>query len=375
MVSQELKHLPYGDLAIISMSGCEDISKQVDYYLTQWRGVPEEKSFVVPGICPRFGTGESKGILNHTARGLDAYIICDCFNYGVTYKMYGQTVPMSPDDHFQDLKRIIATIGSKARRITVIMPMLYEGRQHRRTSRESLDCAVALQELVNMGVKNIITFDAHDTRVQNAIPLDGFDNVHPTYQMIKAIVRDVPDIKLDREHTMIISPDEGAMGRCIYFSSVLSLDMGVFYKRRNYSVIENGRNPIVAHEFLGNDIGGKDVIVVDDMISSGESMFDIAVKLKELGAKRVFVFSTFGLFVEGLGKFDEFHKKGIIERVFTTNLIYNPPELLKKEWYSNVNMSKYIAYLVDNLNYDNSISSLLNPVDRINNFLKKHNIK
>ena len=375
MVSQELKHLPYGDLAIISMSGCEDISKQVDYYLTQWRGVPEEKSFVVPGICPRFGTGESKGILNHTARGLDAYIICDCFNYGVTYKMYGQTVPMSPDDHFQDLKRIIATIGSKARRITVIMPMLYEGRQHRRTSRESLDCAVALQELVNMGVKNIITFDAHDTRVQNAIPLDGFDNVHPTYQMIKAIVRDVPDIKLDREHTMIISPDEGAMGRCIYFSSVLSLDMGVFYKRRNYSVIENGRNPIVAHEFLGNDIGGKDVIVVDDMISSGESMFDIAVKLKELGAKRVFVFSTFGLFVEGLEKFDEFHKKGIIERVFTTNLIYNPPELLKKEWYSNVNMSKYIAYLVDNLNYDNSISSLLNPVDRINNFLKKHNIK
>lgn len=375
MVSQELKHLPYGDLAIISMSGCEDISKQVDYYLTQWRGVPEEKSFVVPGICPRFGTGESKGILNHTARGLDAYIICDCFNYGVTYKMYGQTVPMSPDDHFQDLKRIIATIGSKARRITVIMPMLYEGRQHRRTSRESLDCAVALQELVNMGVKNIITFDAHDTRVQNAIPLDGFDNVHPTYQMIKAIVRDVPDINLDREHTMIISPDEGAMGRCIYFSSVLSLDMGVFYKRRNYSVIENGRNPIVAHEFLGNDIGGKDVIVVDDMISSGESMFDIAVKLKELGAKRVFVFSTFGLFVEGLEKFDEFHKKGIIERVFTTNLIYNPPELLKKEWYSNVNMSKYIAYLVDNLNYDNSISSLLNPVDRINNFLKKHKIK
>lgn len=374
MSNIDFKHTPYGDLAIVSMRGCEDISAKVDYYLKQWRDIPEDETFVVSANCPRFGTGEAKAVLNHTARGLDAFIICDCFNYNVTYKMYGQTVPMSPDDHFQDLKRIIATIGSKARRITVIMPMLYEGRQHRRTSRESLDCAVALQELVNMGVKNIITFDAHDTRVQNAIPLDGFDNVHPTYQMIKAIVRDVPDIKLDREHTMIISPDEGAMGRCIYFSSVLSLDMGVFYKRRNYSVIENGRNPIVAHEFLGNDIGGKDVIVVDDMISSGESMFDIAVKLKELGAKRVFVFSTFGLFVEGLEKFDEFHKKGIIERVFTTNLIYNPPELLKKEWYSNVNMSKYIAYLVDNLNYDNSISSLLNPVDRINNFLKKHNI-
>lgn len=375
MVTEELKHMPYGDLAIVSMRGCEEISKNVDYYLTQWRGMPEDSSFVIPGVCPRFGTGESKGVLHHTARGLDAYIICDCFNYGVTYKMYGITVPMSPDDHFQDLKRIISTIGTKARRITVIMPMLYEGRQHRRSGRESLDCAIALQELVSMGVKNIITFDAHDTRVQNAIPLDGFDNVHPTYQMIKALIRDVPDIKLDREHTMIVSPDEGGMGRCIYYSSVLGLELGMFYKRRNYSIIVNGRNPIEAHEFLGNDINNKDVIIVDDMISSGESMFDIAVKLKEKGAKRIFIFATFGLFVEGLTKFDEFYDKGIIEKIFTTNLIYNPPELLERKWYSNVNMSKYIAYLVDRLNYDNSISNLLNPVDRINAFLKKHNQK
>jgi len=255
------------------------------------------------------------------------------------------------------------------------MPMLYEGRQHKRTARESLDCAIALQELSNMGVHNIITFDAHDPRVQNAIPLGGFDNVRSTYQMIKALVRDVPDIKLDREHTMIISPDEGGVGRCIYYSSVLGLELGMFYKRRNYSVVINGKNPIEAHEFLGNDINGKDVIVVDDMISSGESTFDIAVQLKERGAKRIFIFSTFGLFVEGLKKFDEYYEKGYIEKVFTTNLIYNPPELLEKPWYSNVNMSKYIAYLIDRLNYDNSISSLLNPVDRINNFLIKKGFK
>ena len=374
-LADHFKHLPYGELAVISMRGCEDICSRVDYYLSQWRDLPKDESFVIPASCPRFGTGESKGVLNHTARGLDAYIICDCFNYGVTYEMYGKTVPMSPDDHFQDLKRIISTMGSKARRITVIMPMLYEGRQHRRTTRESLDCAMALQELSNMGVHNIITFDAHDPRVQNAIPLGGFDNVRSTYQMIKALVRDVPDIQLDRDHTMIISPDEGGVSRCIYYSSVLGLEMGMFYKRRNYSIIVNGKNPIEAHEFLGNDINGKDVIVVDDMISSGESTFDIAVQLKERGAKRIFVFSTFGLFVEGLDKFDEYHKKGYIEKVFTTNLIYNPPELLEKPWYSNVNMSKYIAYLIDRLNYDNSISSLLNPVDRINNFLVKKGFK
>ncbi len=375
MASVDFKHTPYGDLAIISMRGCEDISSKVDYYLKQWRSASEDESFVIPANCPRFGTGEAKGVLNHTARGLDAYIICDCFNHGVTYKMYGQTVPMSPDDHYQDLKRVIAAFGGKARRITVIMPMLYEGRQHRRTKRESMDCALALQELVNMGVKNIITFDAHDPRVQNAIPLDGFDNVQAAYQMIKSLLRSVPDIHLDREHTMVVSPDEGSMGRCIYYSSVLGLELGMFYKRRNYSIVVNGKNPIEAHEFLGADVTGKDLILVDDMISSGESMLDIAEKLKERGAKRIFIFSTFGLFVEGYDKFDEYYEKGYIDKIFTTNLIYNEPELLEKPWYCNVNMSKYIALLIDTINLDNSISKLLDPADRIKRLVEEYNAK
>ncbi len=365
-------HAPFGDLAIISMAGCEEVSSQVDYYLLKWREDEGEESYVVKGSCPRFGTGEAKGSLNHTARGLDVYIIVDCFNYGVRYKMYGESVPMSPDDHYQDLKRVIGALQGKAKRITVIMPMLYEGRQHRRTSRESLDCALALQELVNMGVKNIITFDAHDPRVQNAIPLDGFDNVQATYQMIKALLKTVPDIVFDRDHTMIVSPDEGGMGRCIYYSSVLGLPLGMFYKRRNYSVVVNGRNPIEAHEFLGDDVKGKDLILVDDMISSGDSMLDIAVKLKEKGARRIFIFSTFGLFVEGLEKFDEYYEKGLIDKVFTTNLIYQTPELLKRDWYCSVNMSKYIAYLIDTLNHDNSISKLLNPIDRIKKIREKY---
>lgn len=372
MSSINFKHTPYGDLALISMRGCEDIASQVDYYLKDWRNIDEDQSFVIDANCPRFGTGEAKAVLNHSARGLDAFIICDCFNYNVTYKMYGQTVPMSPDDHFQDLKRIIAAFGGKARRITVIMPMLYEGRQHRRTARESMDCALALQELVSMGVKNIITFDAHDPRVNNAIPLDGFDNVQAAYQMIKALLRSVPDVKLDREHTMIVSPDEGGMGRCIYYSSVLGLDLGMFYKRRNYSIIVNGKNPIEAHEFLGNDIVGKDLILVDDMISSGESMLDIAAKLKEKGAGRIFVFSTFGLFVDGLEKFDQYYENGLIDRVFTTNLIYQTPELLSREWYCSVNMSKYIALIVETLNNDNSISKLLNPADKIKAAVAKY---
>ena len=373
MSAIDFKHTPYGDLAIISMRGCEDISSKVDYYLKQWRNAKEDESFVIPANCPRFGTGEAKGVLDHTARGLDAYIICDCFNHGVTYKMYGQTVPMSPDDHYQDLKRVIAAFGGKARRITVIMPMLYEGRQHRRTKRESMDCALALQELINMGVKNIITFDAHDPRVQNAIPLDGFDNVQAAYQMIKALLKNVPDIYLDREHTMVVSPDEGGMGRCIYYSSVLGLELGMFYKRRNYSVIINGKNPIEAHEFLGADVKGKDLILVDDMISSGESMLDIAARLKEKGANRIFIFSTFGLFVEGYDKFDEYYENGYIDKIFTTNLIYNEPELLEKPWYCNVNMSKYIALLIDTLNCDNSISKFLDPADRINKIMEKYN--
>ena len=372
MSSVEFKHTPYGDLAIISMRGCEDISSKVDYYLKEWRGAKDDETFVIEPSCPRFGTGEAKAVLNHTARGLDAFIICDCFNYSVEYKMYGRSVPMSPDDHFQDLKRVIAAFGGKARRITVIMPMLYEGRQHRRTTRESMDCAMALQELVSMGVKNIITFDAHDPRVNNAIPLDGFDNVQAAYQMIKALLKEVDDIKLDRDHTIIVSPDEGGMGRCIYYSSVLGLDLGMFYKRRDYSKIVNGRNPIVAHEFLGSDITGKDLILVDDMISSGDSMLDIAKILKKMGAGRIFIFSTFGLFVEGLEKFDEYYENGLISKVFTTNLIYQSPELLSREWYCSVNMAKYIALLVDTLNKDNSISKLLDPVDRIKNKLKEY---
>ncbi len=372
MASIDFKHTPHGDMAIVSMRGCEDISAKVDYYLKQWNNAPEDGSFVISANCPRFGTGEAKAVLNHTARGLDAFIICDCFNYNVTYKMYGMTVPMSPDDHFQDLKRIIAAFGGKARRISVIMPMLYEGRQHRRTSRESMDCAMALQELVSMGVKNIITFDAHDPRVNNAIPLDGFDNVQAAYQMIKALLKTVPDIKLDREHTMIVSPDEGGMGRCIYYSAVLGLELGMFYKRRNYSVVVNGRNPIEAHEFLGNDIVGKDLILVDDMISSGESMLDIAAKLKEKGANRIFIFSTFGLFVEGLEKFDDYYERGLIDKIFTTNLIYQTPELLSREWYCSVNMAKYIALIIDTLNNDNSISKLLDPVDKIKSLVEKY---
>lgn len=375
MAKIDFKHTPYGDLALISMKGCEDIASKVDYYLKNWREADENDTFIVQPHCPRFGTGEAKAVLKHTARGIDAYILCDCFNYSVEYKMYGKTVPMSPDDHFQDLKRVIAALGGKARRITVIMPMLYEGRQHRRTARESMDCAMALQELVAIGVKNIITFDAHDPRVNNAIPLDGFDNVQAAYQMIKALLRTVPDIKIDREHTMIVSPDEGGMGRCIYYSSVLGLELGMFYKRRNYSVIVNGKNPIEAHEFLGNDITGKDLIIVDDMISSGESMLDIAAKLKERGAKRIFVFSTFGLFVDGLDKFDEYYANGLIDKVFTTNLIYQSPELLSREWYCSVNMSKYIALLIETLNYDNSISKLLDPVDRIQKVVKEYKEK
>ncbi len=375
MAKVDFKHTPYGDLAIISMNGCDDIASKVDYYLKQWRNADEDETYIVKPNCPRFGTGEAKAVLKHTARGVDAYILCDCFNYSVEYKMYGKTVPMSPDDHFQDLKRIIAALGGKARRITVIMPMLYEGRQHRRTARESMDCAMALQELVAIGVKNIITFDAHDPRVNNAIPLDGFDNVQATYQMIKALLKSVPDIKLDREHTMIVSPDEGGMGRCIYYSSVLGLELGMFYKRRNYSIIVNGKNPIEAHEFLGADIKGKDLILVDDMISSGESMLDISAKLKERGAKRIFIFSTFGLFVDGLDKFDEYYKNGLIDKVFTTNLIYQTPELLSREWYCSVNMSKYIALLIETLNYDNSISKLLDPVDRIHKIVDEYKSK
>lgn len=358
-----------GDLSIISLRGGEAFVDRMDSYLRQWRS--EDRSFIVTPNWPRFGTGEGKCVLHDSMRGHDVYIIADTFNYGVTYKMYGQTVPMSPDDHFQDLKRLICAITGKANRITVIMPMLYEGRQHKRSMRESLDCAMALQELNDMGVSNILTFDAHDARVQNAIPHYGFDNVHPTYQMIKALVKVVPDISLRKEDIMIVSPDEGGMSRCMYYSSVLGLDLGMFYKRRNYSVVVDGRNPIEAHEYLGRSVKGKDVIIVDDMISSGESMFEVAQQLKLKGAKRIFVFVSFGLFCDGLSKFDDMYEKKVFDKIFTTNLIYRTEELKQREWYTEVDMCKYVALIVDTLNHDSSISPLLTPADRINRLLDR----
>lgn len=367
-----MKESLFGDLSVIGMRGCEQFVSQVDYYLKDWRRHGGDESFTVEAECPRFGTGEAKGLIHKSLRGHDVYVICDPFNYGVTYSMYGQTVPMSPDDHFADLKRILGAIGGKARRTSVIMPMLYEGRQHRRTSRESLDCALMLRELENMGVSNIITFDAHDARIQNAIPLCGFDSVRPTYQMLKAFVRNVPDAMLDKDNLTMISPDEGAMSRCMYYSSVLGIDIGMFYKRRDYTKIVNGKNPITAHEYLGSDLNGKDVIIVDDMISSGDSILDVSAQLKEKGAKRIFTFATFGLFTDGVDKFTKAYEEHLIDKVFTTNLVYRRPELFSCDWYVEVNMCKYVAYIIDTLNHDESISELLNPVKRINNLLEKH---
>ena len=360
-----------GKLSIISMKGCEEITAKINDYLKRFRDYEDAETYVAHVTCPRFGTGEAKCVIDETVRGHDVYIICDCFNYGVTYKMYGVENHMSPDDHFQDLKRVIAAMGGKARRVTVVMPMLYEGRQHRRAGRESLDAALMLQELVNMGVSNIITFDAHDPRISNAIPLSGFDDVQPTYQMIKALVRSVPDIRLDKTNTIVISPDEGGMSRCMYYSSVLKLDLGMFYKRRDYSRIVNGKNPIVAHEYLGREVDGKDVIIVDDMISSGESMIDVATNLKKQGAKRIFVFTSFGLFCNGLGVFDDEYADGIIDKIFTTNLIYRNPGLKQRAWYCEVDMSKYVSLLIDTLNHDDTISQLLNPVNKIEALVSK----
>ena len=367
-------HSSFGKLSVISMRGCEEITAKIDWYLRKFREEYEnEESYITHIHCPRFGSGEAKCVIDETVRGHDVYIICDVFNHGITYKMYGVENRMSPDDHYQDLKRIIAAISGKARRITVVMPMLYEGRQHRRTARESLDCAIALQELVNMGVANIITFDAHDARVQNAIPLSGFDDVQTTYQMIKALSRQVPDISFDKEKTIVIAPDEGGIKRAMYYSSVLGLDLGMYYKRRNYSIIVDGKNPIEAHEYLGRSVKGKDVMIIDDMISSGESVLDIAKMLKEQGAKRVFVFTAFGLFCNGLEKFDEAYAAGEISKVFTTNLIYRMPELFEREWYCEVDMSKYISILIDTLNHDETISNLLVPAQRIEKLLEKLN--
>ncbi len=385
-LSQELTNIPVGPLGIIALPGCEELAKKVDDYIVSWRRdqVSEHKtsiafsgyqkdSYILDCRFHRFGTGEGKAVFHESVRGYDLYFIVDVFNYGVTYNMYGKDFPTSPDDHYANLKRAIAATAGKARRLNVIMPMLYEGRQHKRTARESLDCALALQELCNLyGVENIITFDAHDPRVQNSIPNKGIENVTTTYQMIKALVKNVPDLVVNKDKLMIISPDEGGLGRCIYYSTVLGVELGMFYKRRDYSVIVNGRNPILAHEFLGDNVEGKDVIVVDDMISSGDSMLEVASKLKELKAKRIFVCSAFGLFCNGLDAFDKAYADGLINGIFTTNLIYRSPELLKRDWFFEVNMSKYVALLIDTLNNDKSLSELLSPVDRIESYLAKY---
>ena len=380
-----LENLPVGPLGFIPVTGCEDLGKNVDEYLVKWRKESivndnndavfaeySKDSFIVDAKVPRFGSGEAKGIINESVRGKDVYVMVDVCNYSLTYSLSGHTNRMSPDDHFQNLKRVIAAIAGKARRVNVIMPFLYESRQHKRSSRESLDCALALQELVRMGVDNIITFDAHDPRIQNAIPLHGFETVRPTYQFVKALLQKYSDLKIDSEHMMAISPDEGATERAIYLANVLGIDMGMFYKRRDYSRIVNGRNPIVAHEFLGTSVEGKDVIIVDDMISSGESMLDVAKQLKDRKANRIFCASTFGLFTNGLAKFDEAYENGIIEGILTTNLIYQTPELLERPWYINCDMTKYIALIIDTLNHDGSISSILTPSARIQNIVEKY---
>ena len=380
-----LESLPVGTLGILPLESSKKLGQKVNNYLVEWRNERETEhdsnvafagyqrdSYLIEASCPRFGTGEAKSIIKTSVRGDDIYLLVDVCNYSLTYTVCGQTNHMSPDDHYQDLKRVISALGGKARRITVIMPFLYESRQHKRNSRESLDCAIALQELTNMGVESIITFDAHDPRVQNAIPLRTFETIRPTYQFIKALLRNVPDLQVDSEHMMIISPDEGAMSRAVYFANVIGVDMGMFYKRRDYTVIENGRNPIVAHEFLGADVEGKDVIVIDDMISSGDSCFDVAKELKKRKAGRIFICATFGLFTNGLKKFDEAYESGLIYRVITTNLIYQTDELLSKPYYISADMSKYIALLIDTLNHDRSISDLLDPTERIRNIISKY---
>ncbi len=379
---------PVGKLGLIPLESCKELGQKVDSFLVKWREERKaeemkhhaaadykQDSYIVKIAVPRFGSGEAKGTILQSVRGLDIYLIVDITNYSLTYSLCGHENHMSPDDHYADLKRVIAAIGGRAKRITVIMPFLYESRQHKRTSRESLDCAIALQELVNMGVDNIITFDAHDPRVQNSIPLHGFETVQPAYQFIKNILKDTNDLIIDKDHLMIISPDEGGTNRAVYMAGVLGVDMGMFYKRRDYSQIVDGRNPIVAHEFLGDSVEGKDVIIVDDMISSGESMIDVATELKKRKANRIFVVATFGLFTNGLDKFDKAVEEGIIYRVVTTNLTYQTPELLAKPYYINCDMSKYIAYIVDTLNHDCSISSLLDPYERIERLLKKYHAK
>ncbi len=385
---RNLETIPTGFLGLIPLKSCQEVGARVDSYLKTWREDRQHRhntsmafknytrdTYVVKVDVPRFGSGEAKAIIKESVRGYDLFLMVDVTNYSLTYSLCGHTNHMSPDDHYNDLKRVIAAVGGKARRITVIIPFLYESRQHKRTSRESLDCALALQELIGMGVDNIITFDAHDPRVQNAIPLKGFETVQPAYQFIKGICRNVDDLQIDNEHMMIVSPDEGATGRAIYLANVLGLDMGMFYKRRDYSVIVDGRNPIVAHEFLGSSVEGKDVLIIDDMISSGESMIDVATELKKRKANRIFAVSTFGLFTNGMDKFDKAVEDGIIYKVVTTNLTYQTPELLSRPYFISCDMSKYIAYIIDTLNHDASISDLLDPNEKIQKLVAKYKAK
>lgn len=388
ITAEEVQTIPYGPLGIIALPGTEALAEKINKYLVKWREDQirshkeniafygyQRDNYLIDTTVARFGSGEGKAVINDTIRGYDLYILVDCFNYSVTYNMYGKEVPKSPDDHFSDLKRVISAASSKAKRINVIMPMLYEGRQHKRSSRESLDCAMALQELTALGVENIITFDAHDQRVQNSIPHKSFENVMPTYQMIKALVNSVDDLTIDPDHLMVISPDEGAMHRCIYFATQLGVNLGMFYKRRDYTRVVNGRNPIVAHQYLGDSVEGKDIIIVDDMISSGESMLEVARKLKELKAKRIFVCTAFGLFCNGLEIFDKANEEGVFEKVFTSNGIYQPEELLSRDWYESVELSKYLAYFLDTINHDLSVSSLLDNSDKIDKLLKSRGLK
>ncbi len=382
---RSLETIPVGSLGVIALDGCRELAERVDEYLIGWREDRENEhknslvfsgymrsSYLLDVSLPRFGSGEAKGMINESVRGMDLYLLVDVCNYSVTYSMFGEENHMSPDDHFQNLKRIIAAVGGKARRITVIMPFLYESRQHKRSARESLDCAIALQELSKMGVDNIITFDAHDPRVMNSIPLRGFETIQPSYQFIKGLLGSVKDLKIEPEHMMIVSPDEGGMSRAIYMANVMGLDMGMFYKRRDYTQVVDGRNPVVAHEFLGSDVKGKDILVLDDMIASGESVIEVAGELKKRNASRIYVAATFGLFSNGVEPFDKAVKEGTITGVLTTNLVYQPDELLKKDWYISCDMSKYLAYIIDTLNHDSSISDLLDPNNRIQSLLSRY---
>ncbi len=381
--------LPLAPLKIAALQSCLPLANKVHEHIVAFRKNDLEElksrrenlhyrgydadSYLLDISCPRFGTGEAKGIINESVRGTDVFIMVDVTNYSLTYTVNGFVNHMSPDDHYQDLKRIIGASVATAKRVNVIMPFLYESRQHKRTKRESLDCALSLEELVRMGVSNIITFDAHDPRVQNAIPLHGFDNFMPTYQFVKTIFSNIHDIRIDKEHLMIISPDEGAMHRAVYLANNLGVDMGMFYKRRDYSKVVDGRNPIMAHEFLGSNVEGKTVIIVDDMISSGESMIDTAKQLKERKAKRVIVCATFALFTSGLDKFDLAHDKGIIDYVCSTNLNYRTPELLDREWYLEADMSKYLAAIINSFNHDVSIGKSLSPTHKIQTFVQRYN--